>query len=492
MTVIVVTAGQTDVQLRLDHERLEFNKDQCAVLHDELAGRTDWTLADSDVKKSRSKISSLPDGPFQLCTPKLDAVLGYASQRGIRIDAALIFDTRRDQAHERGDPRHAGVILQRRLLQCLQDQLVTEPRVVTCLSDAERLEDSTNPRDATIRREVVDRIAAGCRTSVSQSSHVLVAATGGIPVVSSLVEQVVRLFAGPVRVDVLDTPEVRSDSQIQGVAVLRSQVPSPHMSYEARRRALDLVRSGHLLGAWGAVRHLHDDDVERLWTQVIEWLRLWVCALPMPAACDIDLLKHSKRAVRAALRVEFALRAGDLASAIHGTVAFFEAALWDHLDLHVRPHPTIQKRFRANAAPGANLVKNGSEDDRKRPFSIDATIPDDGDGPWYRIDDSAVCARRLVRHYLEAPNLEKLGQAVEKVQGLRNDVAHNVPTEALMEQARHDMRDAALWSCSDTFLDVAVVADTLSELGVDNGGCLADSLVEDVQRRLRAHSSQGA
>src|SRR5205807_9301817 len=39
-----------------------------------------------------------------------------------------------------------------------------------------------------------------------------------------------------------------------------------------------------------------------------------------------------RQAVRAALRVEFALMADDVPDAVHGTVAFFEAALWDHLN----------------------------------------------------------------------------------------------------------------------------------------------------------------
>ncbi|HLH72746.1 MAG TPA: hypothetical protein VKX96_05635 [Chloroflexota bacterium] len=63
----------------------------------------------------------------------------------------------------------------------------------------------------------------------------------------------------------------------------------------------------------------------------MKWLADFAASLPIPDECDIDLLKHPRMAVRAALRVELALLAGDIPRAVHGTVAFFEAAFWDWL-----------------------------------------------------------------------------------------------------------------------------------------------------------------
>jgi hypothetical protein len=62
---------------------------------------------------------------------------------------------------------------------------------------------------------------------------------------------------------------------------------------------------------------------------VIKWLAHFAASLPLPTACDLAVLSHERMAVRAALRVELALRAGDIPRAVHGTVAFLEAALWD-------------------------------------------------------------------------------------------------------------------------------------------------------------------
>ncbi|MBN2055217.1 hypothetical protein JW905_09865 [bacterium] len=55
----------------------------------------------------------------------------------------------------------------------------------------------------------------------------------------------------------------------------------------------------------------NDDKIERRWTQTVEWLARFATSLPMPSECDVPALKHPLMAVRAALRVELALRAGD-------------------------------------------------------------------------------------------------------------------------------------------------------------------------------------
>jgi hypothetical protein len=264
------------------------------------------------------------------------------------------------------------------------------------------------------------------------------------------------------------------------------------MSFQARWHALSLIETGNFLGAWGATQHLQGVASERHWTEAIDWLARFASSQPIPKECDISVLTHKRMAVRAAIRVELALRAGDIPRAVHGTVAFFEAALWDHLDERATRHPDSKKRrlFKIDAAPAEELVRKGEpyeskkagDDDRKRPFIPKETM---GGTNWYWIDDSEVCAIQLAKHYLKFDGLTKLGQAVSSdIRELRNDVAHNEPTPSLMEDARRRMVAASLWSEEDTFLKQPLAQEVLRELGEQNSVDLCAELISTVRARL--------
>ena len=159
----------------------------------------------------------------------------------------------------------------------------------------------------------------------------MVGSTGGMPAITAVVEEVIQLHAGNAIVELLEV----SDGTLAGPptrdqAIARRSVPEPPESFRARRHALDLIERGNLLGAWGSVRHLDGDELEHRWTQTIEWLSCFAASLPIPSNCDIPVLAHKRMAVRAAIRVEFGLKSGDIPRAVHGTVAFFESALWEN------------------------------------------------------------------------------------------------------------------------------------------------------------------
>lgn len=487
-TLLVLTTGQTDVQLVLGDQRQNLDSDKCAALHDEIERRTgEWQLVDPPVPKLESRATSLPPGIFALCTPKLDAVLKYVEDEGLALSAALIFETRRDSQTDVGkrDPRFAGAILERRL----REHGVSVVMRVAYLEGRERFEDRDSPRDAIIRRAVVEKIDRAIRECLGSRnpSRIVVATTGGIPVVNSLIEDIVRLFAPPgAHIDPVEVSDgTKADPPTSDRAVSRRWVPEPSASYQARLHALKLIEEGNLLGAWGAVRHLHDNDVGRHWTQVVKWLYHFAASLPIPDECDIDLLKPRKMAVRTALRVEFALRAGDIPRAVHGTVAFFESALWDHLEPHLTRHDDPKRRlFKTDPAPDDQLVRrgDGSKEDRRRPFEVADTI----DGVhWYRIWDNDFSGIRLAKHYLRQPALEELGQAVSDVRELRNDVAHNEPTPQLVEDAQHRMAAAQLWSTDGkSFLAQSMVQNVLRDLGENDPGRLCTDLVAAIRERL--------
>jgi hypothetical protein len=481
--LLVLTAGQTDVQLVDGAARRELEKKKCALLHDEIERRAgEWRLVDSPSSKLEPAADSLPQGTFILCTPKLDAVLRYLAEHAIALTEALILETRRDAQAERSDPRFAGTILATRL----RERGVANVQQVTFLAAQERLEDSDQPRDAIIRRAVVNRIDGAVRDCLSalNPARVIVATTGGFPVVGNLVEEMVRLYAVPaVKIDLLEVPEsAKAAAPMGDRAVSRQQIPEPAASYQARRHALELMDKGNPLGAWGAVQHLNEDEVERRWTRVVEWLACFAASMPMPKDCDIPLLTDPRMAARAGLRVELALRAGDIPRAVHGTVAFFESALWDHLGKHLTRHDDPKKRrlYKMNPAPDGDLVRR-KDKDMDRPFEV----AEEADGAcWYKVFDDDVCGVRLAKRYLRQESLQKFGQSVSGVRDLRNDVAHNEPTPQLMDEARDRMIKASLWSAEGRFLSQPLVQSVLRDLGEQYADRIFTSLVSTVRARL--------
>lgn len=489
--LLVLTTGRTDVQLVADGARQELKKGSCASLHDEIERRRgEWELVDAPEPKQGADAEPLPQGAFALCTPKLDAVLRHIKENGIALTAALILETRRDALAAKQDPRFAGAVLEGRL----REYGVADVRVVCYLADKEHLEDGKEPRDSIIRRDVVCRIdrAVRDRLDTLKPARVIIAATGGFPVVGNLVEEIVCLYTatGDTQVELLEVQDgAREKPPREDRAVPRRQTPEPVASYQARRHALALISNGNLLGAWGAVRHLHADEIENGWTRVAEWLACFAASMPMPEDCDIPVLTHKNMAVRAGLRVELALRAGDIPRAVHGTVAFFESALWDHLGPHLIRHSdpsSARLYYTADPSPSDDLIRrgDGSSEDRRRPFQVAKQMDNDR---WYMVFDDDVCAIRLAKHYVQKPSLRQLGQAVSKIRELRNDVAHNEPTPGLMEDARQQMANAQLWSSDSahlTFLTQPLVQGVLRELGEQHPDRLSEDLLSRVRSRL--------
>ncbi len=485
--LLVLTVGQTDVQLVEDGIRRELRNEKCgkgekraepekyASLHDEIERRDgEWRLVDSPRKKDKPYAKKLPDGSFALCTPKLDAVLQYAEENRIKLTAALILETRRDPRKELDDPIFAGTILARRL----RDHGVANVQQVAFLTGEERLQGWDDPRDSIIRREVVARIDGAIHRCLQeiQPDHVLISATGGFPGVSRLVDEIVRLYADPAKeVDLLEVPDgAQAKSPAGDRAVSRKRVPEPAASYQARRHALDLIEKGNLLGAWGAVQHLHDDAVERRWARVVEWLACFAASRPMPPECDIPILTHRRMAVRTALRVELALRAEDVPRAVHGTVAFFESAFWDWLkeyDFAAKGVRKIgDKEYQLPSQTAESLEKRFRKNKNKN-------------GTW-RIDDRPSGINAWLQPP-KRPSLTAFWKALtDDIRDLRNDVAHSEPSDALMHNARHRMTEAELWSAGDRFLTQPLVKNVLLELGVQDPDRLCTDLMSSVRARL--------
>jgi hypothetical protein len=480
-TLLILTAGQTDVQLVVDGVRCELSKNCCGELHDELEKR-EFTIIDAPTRKEKSPRDALPEGGLTVCTPKLDAVLrSFDSELPI---AAIVFETRRTL---KSDPRLAGTVLERRLT-----ERGIRVRRHSFLEGDTWLEDPSSDVDAVVRRSIIEGFSNLIASEVGEMKpeRIIVATTGGLPPANDVIEELVRLHAvGRAQVIALEVPD-----RVLGTQNDRA-IPEkfhPAAGYRARWQALSLIERGNLLGAWGAVSHLEDAPGQD-WTQVIKWLAHFASSLPLPEACDYAVLRHERMAVRAALRVELALRAGDIPRAVHGTVAFFEAALWDHLGKKTSRHAT-KRQFKFHESPPPELIredntsklaelsKTKQDENRKRPFIFKETA---NDADWYWIDDTKVCAIQLAKHYLRCEGLTKLAQtASDDVRNLRNDAAHQEPSPLLMEGARLCMQTVSLWSISDTFLSQSLVQDVLKELGEAEPRTLLENLLADVRRRL--------
>lgn len=482
-TLLVMTVGQTDVQLVVDEQRHKLDGNTCGTLHDAIKERS-WSVIDAPKGRSRDLIKVLPEGGLPLCTPKLDAVLAHFAPS--RPTSVLIFETRRQDPR---DPRFAGEVMERRL----RDHGVENVTRVAFLTGDEQLQDPSNEVDALVRRSVVATLsnAIGLATaSLKPDDRVFVATTGGLPAANDLINELVRLHCvGGPNVTALEVPDGERAKQDDRAV---EETFHPAVGYSARWHALSLVEKGNLLGAWGAVSHLEGAPGQE-WTQVIQWLAHFASSLPLPTACNLAVLNHQRMAVRAGLRVELALRAGDVPRAVHGTVAFFEAALWDRLGGRIERSSDPKKRrfFRVKsgeAPTGDKLLKrgDGSDDDRKRPFELKETV----DGiDWYWVyDGDGGPGARLAKYFLQSEALTKFDVALGgSIRQLRNDIAHNEPTPELMDDARAHMRKACLWSGNDTFLSQPLVQDVLRELSVERPETLCETLIQAVRDCLVNH-----
>lgn len=470
-TLLILAVGHTDVQLVKDGKKWEFVKEKMRSIHSEIERRfSEVELVSSPTDKG-GVVKELPAGKLLLCTPKLDAILKTDGFRKDRPTAVLILETTRMRPKE---PYFAGAVLERHL----RNQGVADVERRAFLSGDEWLEDPSNESDAVIRREVVARLSdaiAQATAKLTQDDRVFVATTGGIPAANEAIKELVRLhtLGGP-QITVLEVPE-----RLEGETAERAVEEKfhPAAGIQARWHVLSLIEKGNLLAAWGAVSHLEGEPGQE-WTRVVEWLARFASSLPMPEGCDIPVLKDKRMAVRAALRVEFALRAGDIPRAVHGTVAFFESALWDHLfTKEIKRHPNDPKLY--SFPEGAPRVLLGEC------FRSRKSPENEKESNWYSIDDRMDCAIKIAGEYLNLSALTKLGKAVHKIYDLRNDVAHNEPTTELMQKARDRMQGAELWSQDDRFLCQPLVQEVLRELEVENPAALCDDLVEMVKDRLR-------
>ncbi|MBK6842822.1 MAG: hypothetical protein IPG88_11015 [Gemmatimonadetes bacterium] len=523
--LLIVSTGRTDVQVVVEGSRWEVGKEIMGDFHDLLRYQpARWSLeATTGIPRARkAKVEVLPSGHFRICTPKLDGILELLEGRDNAPTEILLLETRRTEPE---DPRYAGQVLEARIHQ----RLGPEVAVVHCsyLAGRERVEDKSRPRDEFVRVAVAERIerSIGAEIRRISPSRITLALTGGFPMLDLVIEETVRLHAlahsqrlcapastsASIEVELVKVPEPdRTSPDAEELAVPESAM-RPHVANATKRRALELLSEGHVLGAWGAAKALAGDDVEGDWVDVFESLYRWMSSLPVnPEATPLSALRDARGAVRAALHVELALRAENIPAATMGTIAFMEAAIWDHLmDQWLAPAERLgQYRLRRDVP--AEMVKIELERVRcelgelaefelvkldhvkgnaNRPFLVEASAAPSNPksngartGDTVTVHDGGGCTARLTRDLLAKPALERFRIACDPLRNFRNDVAHNVPTPERMELVTRKMQERALWSrgAVASFLSQSLCADVLTELGVDQPSRLLDNLICEV------------
>lgn len=160
---------------------------------------------------------------------------------------------------------------------------------------------------------------------------------------------------------------------------------------------------------------------------------------------------------------------------MHGTVSFFEAALWDWL--RQRDFVKDDQATGGNLSDGFTFANKPDEKHEKR-------FRQKG-GKWF-INDFRDGQQAWVG-VLNQPALTAYFNALtDDIRSLRNDVAHNEPTQELMQQAQNRMQGASLWSTDapPSFLCQPFVRDVLRELGEQNPETLHTELIKDIRSRL--------
>ncbi len=473
--LLLYTAGHTDVQLLEGEHRRELDKARAGRVHEALAQRTDWSLADAKPKRPGKRAAAggpeaaaqplLPEAAFQLCTPKLDAVLAYLDEQKLQLRHALILHTDRPGGN---DPTQAGPILQRRLRERGHASL----ELTSYLGEkGETVEDEKSPGEEVLRRAVVRRLDEAITAALAHPSGpfdvVVVAALGGLPKVQTLVLELARLRAGPRECRELDAPDAPGEEAERAIQCTETTDPSSVIA--ATRHALQLVERGDFIAAWGAVSHL---DERQQVSPVFRWLYEWATSMPhapeQAPPPGFPLPRGDQRALAAALRVELALLRGDTAHAIQKTFAFFEAAIWDvlHRD-YIRDAKEIKERvaFTMLPEPTPSQMKKFRDAFDLVPSEPRHTfVKNYGNGAF------AIC-----KHYIAelqpgsatATSLLALADKVSKIQRLRNMFAHSEPHRDRLGRAQDKLQQHRLWSEKQrpSITTQALFQDVLAALG---------------------------
>jgi hypothetical protein len=202
---------------------------------------------------------------------------------------------------------------------------------VNILPNRKRIE-GPDDRDYPVNRftvKIIDKTVRELAESADKNSIACVSAAG-MQDIKNIIKACVRFHFRPWQERFIEM-EVK---ERQDEAVKISQLPTAVDSFHAREHAISLIHKGNFAGAYGAVKHLENDEYENHWVQKVKDVSDYFGG-QLEYRDDLsDYLKdfaksESPRCLLVAMRTEAALLSHRIADAISLTCTFLDAAILD-------------------------------------------------------------------------------------------------------------------------------------------------------------------
>jgi len=350
--ILFVNGGSTDLQVLIqengEYYRVKI-KDNIRAFHQALLdGKQAYHIANEHVTKQDNYKVGWQNGQpslsaqtakivdeqstIQLVPAKLLRVVEKL-QKDYQVIKAVVFYTHRE--NDRQEPIAVGKIL----ADWLKDYFgLTTDDVshVNILPNRKRIE-GPDERDYPVNRDtvkIIDQTVHELAEATDKNCIACVSASG-MQDVKNLIKACVRFHFSPWQERFLEM-EVK---ERQDEAVEINQIPTAVDSFHAREHAIALIRQGDFAGAYGAVKHLENDQDENIWVKKVKDVSDYFGGQleyrdDLPDYLEDFAKPESPRCLLVAMRAETALLSGRIADAISLTVTFWDAAILDSIQIN--------------------------------------------------------------------------------------------------------------------------------------------------------------
>ncbi|MEK8019569.1 MAG: hypothetical protein VSS75_022065, partial [Candidatus Parabeggiatoa sp.] len=369
--ILFINGGRTDVQVVIKENeqlyRVETAKDNLREFHQALLDSHNdincgqayqiteqfmkkhrnydaiWENKQLELKKRENAKDSDPmpemvtdeQGSIQLVPAKLLRVAEKLNS-DYQVVKVVVFYTHRE--NDKQEPIAVGKIL----ADWLKDYFaLTRDNVyhVNILPNRKRIE-GPDERDYPVNREtvkIIDKTVRELAESADKNSIACVSAAG-MQDIKNIIKACVRFHFRPWQERLIEM-EIK---ERQDEAVEISQLPTAVDSFHAREHAISLIQKGNFSGAYGAVKHLENDDYEKNGVKKVADVSAYFAGqLQVQEQNESDKLpkylrdfadSKAPRCLLVAMRTETALLSNRIADAISLTCTFWDAAILDAIE----------------------------------------------------------------------------------------------------------------------------------------------------------------
>ena len=505
------------------HKWLLQNLDQIYVSKDDSQDdgkRGQYIVCDAEGQiKDLEGLLRTEDGKIQLEPAKIrPLVKSLQENSAVTVKAVIVLNTHRNpESHwAENEPIAVGPILAKWLAQVFELKYADEANQtgigisgwVNILDG--NMEESGVPgtSDYPLNREIVRRIDEHLRAIHAEWNNITtleayLAVGGGLPSAKSLLKSVASFHFGRRYVKELHVPKGRE----KGLAWLPVPITAED-SFLAREHAVALIRQGDFAGAYGAVKHLKDDEYEKDWVTKVEVISQYFGGqLPVEDQKELDALPEylrdfadpeAPRCLLVAMRTEAALLSSRFADAISLTCTFWDAAILDAIKQNLPVEAICEVENRMVFHPDYQLKSKLTQGDR--PCMNTSKFPEPGHyhysvmgpcySPWFEAMDGNVKDLKKYRSTLDQEILVNGFKKTIPRRNWRNVNTHSLLKSEQLEIAKDIFVKAKLWAESSVFDDKPkagscflaqdLVNNLLQELGQDNVSGRYVQLIEGI------------